>query len=404
MSLKFYYKDEINIEGGITMMKFYYDESEHSRKINDSTILASQYYDNFVTAIVGWDEKNELQIQSKYFSFEEKHKLRKSKGEIKSNTLKPKNLEHGFASSDSNTIFFLADFFSVFDENLYLYFSVNSKLEYIVKQLLIGYNKMGYIDTTAFVYVVSKAINIYKPEKVIRAIYDNDSKLKNLFIEFFEERIEENKKNSLLKSKEISSFEICVKILKRINRYIRINWDYHFSFIGFTKYLDEQKQDVKSVNLIIDKEGDGKTLEAARNVGFINASEEESSDYFGIRIADMVAGLLAKLQKSIRRSLTYGNLEDTQTKKLLPVEWFDINDKQLNLYKKLNYIITKLNDVWYKSFSGVYADDLAALVIIVNYFSKFETVEKLKKINAIEHQERINTLIIEKIKDHLGEG
>ena len=29
--------------------KFYYDESEHSRKINYNTVTAPNYYDNFVT-------------------------------------------------------------------------------------------------------------------------------------------------------------------------------------------------------------------------------------------------------------------------------------------------------------------------------------------------------------------
>ena len=37
--------------------KFYYDESEHSRKINYNTVTAPNYYDNFVTVIVGWSKE-----------------------------------------------------------------------------------------------------------------------------------------------------------------------------------------------------------------------------------------------------------------------------------------------------------------------------------------------------------
>lgn len=41
--------------------QFYYDETEHSRKINFNTVSAENYYDNFVTMIVGWSsEKNEI--------------------------------------------------------------------------------------------------------------------------------------------------------------------------------------------------------------------------------------------------------------------------------------------------------------------------------------------------------
>lgn len=37
--------------------KFYYDESEHSRKINYNTVTAPNYYDNFVTVVVGGRKK-----------------------------------------------------------------------------------------------------------------------------------------------------------------------------------------------------------------------------------------------------------------------------------------------------------------------------------------------------------
>ena len=37
--------------------KFYYDESEHSRKINYNTVTAPNYYDNFVTVVVGWSKE-----------------------------------------------------------------------------------------------------------------------------------------------------------------------------------------------------------------------------------------------------------------------------------------------------------------------------------------------------------
>lgn len=38
---------------------FYYDETEHSRKINFKTITADNYYDSFITAIVGWNDNME---------------------------------------------------------------------------------------------------------------------------------------------------------------------------------------------------------------------------------------------------------------------------------------------------------------------------------------------------------
>ena len=34
--------------------QFYYDETEHSRVINQNTISAENFYDNFISVIVGW--------------------------------------------------------------------------------------------------------------------------------------------------------------------------------------------------------------------------------------------------------------------------------------------------------------------------------------------------------------
>ena len=50
---------------------FYYDESEHSRSIGFDTVTAENFYDNFITIIVGWKSENEREIQDRYYSFEE---------------------------------------------------------------------------------------------------------------------------------------------------------------------------------------------------------------------------------------------------------------------------------------------------------------------------------------------
>ena len=118
---------------------FYYDETEHSRKINYNTLSASNYYDNFVTLIVGWSsEKNE--ILQRHAAFEEKYDDRKDRnGEIKSTMFQQKQFRHGFASLNKQNAKFVSDFLSLFDENSHIYFSVGSKIEYLVLQLFHGY-------------------------------------------------------------------------------------------------------------------------------------------------------------------------------------------------------------------------------------------------------------------------
>lgn len=50
---------------------FFYDETEHSRKINYETVTANNYYDNFITGIVGWKAEDE--------SLNERYKIMRNK-------------------------------------------------------------------------------------------------------------------------------------------------------------------------------------------------------------------------------------------------------------------------------------------------------------------------------------
>ena len=71
------------------MYHFFYDETEHSRKINYQTITASNYYDNFISVIVGWLSEDEDRIKDRYLGFETKYEFRKVNGELKSQTMPP---------------------------------------------------------------------------------------------------------------------------------------------------------------------------------------------------------------------------------------------------------------------------------------------------------------------------
>ena len=103
---------------------FFYDETEHSRKINYQTVTASNYYDNFISTIVGWISADESDIVERYLAFEAKYDYRKKSGELKSQTMRTRDLQIGFASLNKNTIGFYEDFISLIDERIVIYFSV----------------------------------------------------------------------------------------------------------------------------------------------------------------------------------------------------------------------------------------------------------------------------------------
>lgn len=141
---------------------FYYDESEHSRKINYQTIQQENYYDNFITSIVGWKKEKNKELEGKYIDFENKYDERKSKGELKSTTIKPKQLKYGFSSLGKDNVEFVNDFFDLFNEEIYVYFSVNSKIEYIILQLFRNYENSMFINADSMKYSIIKAIVLYR--------------------------------------------------------------------------------------------------------------------------------------------------------------------------------------------------------------------------------------------------
>ena len=381
---------------------FYYDETEHSRKINNKTISSSNYYDNFITAIVGWNNELENEIIEHYTAFENKYSERKNKlGELKSTTIRQNQFQYGFASLNSNNIEFISDLLNIFDENVHFYFSVSSKIEYIILQLFSDYKNCFMFDADAMKYTITKALMEYQPKEVIDVLYESPNDFVECLKDFFDKRIEVNKKNTKLKEKEIEAFKQVLIVLDNISVIPDIEWKYWMPFDGFVKYLNEKNIDRYS--LILDKEGkenqDSNTIIAAREIGIDNVTEGDSKDYVGLRIADMIAGIIAKLLKALRSATKYTTYEETTTKKLLDKNWFYINDSQLSLYKKLYKIICVWDSAWYKSYAGIYSDDLIKLIALLSYMNTFNSVDEIKK-DIDMHGEYYNSFACNMLEDH----
>ena len=168
---------------------FCYDETEHSRKINYETVTAPNYRDNFITGIVGWKEEENECVSERYLTFELKYGYRKKDGELKSITMKTKDFMLGFASLNKHTIEFYEDLISLFDEKIVIYFSVFSKIEYVISQLFINYHNAMFVNVDYMKYSIIKAINVYRPQKVIEAIYKEPWLFVNELRSFLVDRI-----------------------------------------------------------------------------------------------------------------------------------------------------------------------------------------------------------------------
>lgn len=346
--------------------KFYYDESEHSRKLNLKTLTADEFYDGFVAVVVGWDETDESDIEKAYLDFEQKYRSPGSK-ELKSTVLPKKQLEFGFRSLTKANARLVSDLLNLLsDERIHVYLFYSSKVERLLIQLIARYRRNPHINTDLLLYSLTKLLVQYRPQNVVGALYGDPDKLLDELRSFLDERIERNEANPELKWTET---EQCARIrafLDEVDPIEILDWCYEPPFDGFARYLGERWDRIDGWDLSIDCEE--KTAGAARRCGFDAVRQVDSLDSFGVRMADMLAGVVAKLMKAIRHELTYDSSDDELRKNLFNDRWFDIDDARLGLYKKLRQVLLVNDNSWYKVYAGVYSDDLVVMISLLNFF------------------------------------
>lgn len=398
----------------MTEYNFFYDESEHSRKINYTTVNSNNFYANFTTAIIGWKISNERAIQQKWNNFDKKWSNRKkqvkhhsedleqqNKSEFKSSTISNKTLKNGFASLKNDSLKFIEDFLNLFDDDMYVYYCVTSKIQYICQQVLnVLLVPQIYIEpygVKEFTYSLTKAISQYKPSKVEKTLLSENfdiSKFIEAVCDFLQEKIEMDEQNVKLKHLEISTYITMYEYfscltdeqIHEADNVIDKNWKYDNAFRGFKRYLEEQK--INDYLLVIDKENN--TLNTARqSLDKDKCIEMNSEDYFGIQMVDLFVGLITKLMRAIRKELAYNSKDDAIKKHLLNSKWFELNDTQLEMYHKLYVILTKYKNSFYKTYASIYSDDFVYLISLLEELYGFKSIKEMEE-GKKDISERIN--------------
>ena len=367
---------------------FFYDESEHSRSITKETITADNFSNDFIAAIIGYKDENSKSVESKYQRIESKYKTYYSVDELKSSIIKKAKYVNGFRTFKDKDIEFIYVFLSfLFDNKLELYITVQNKIEYVVNQLLSSYKNSLLVDADVLRYSVTKIINLYKPEKVIESIYANDGSFITKLRDFLNLLLKQNQKNNSKKSENEAIKQMLIILDDYEDNFI-INWDYRTSFEGFKLFA--QEKNIKNYTLIIDKEGNGKTLNAAIQESISNASEQDSKNTIGIRITDIIAGIVSRFIISINNALAYKNMQDGSNLKFLDDKWFLIDEKRFECYKLLKKVIVDLNSTWYKTYCTNYSDNFLYFICLINYFDSYDSFDKYQKISIDDHKYKVN--------------
>lgn len=287
-------------------------------------------------------------MAARYSVFENKY-LSPSAKELKSTVLKKSHFKYGFKSLSQNNARLINDFLDMFDDSTYVYCAFSSKAEWLVDKLFGQYQNNPSFNADSLKYSLAKLLVQYRPIEVVESSYRSPDDLLFVLRGFLRKRIELDKANLELKHTEIDQCQLLLNVIDCVEPLENYEWEYHSTLSGFALYLSEHNE-VENYRLVIDREEN--TRIAAEQLGFSGVRQADSTECFGIRMADMLVGIVTKLMKAIRDEQTYQSQEVELKKKLFDNEWFKLNDERLALYKKLRRVLIQYDQCWYKFYAS----------------------------------------------------
>lgn len=372
----------------MTKLNFYYDESNHDRRLSTKTLNDPNFGKEFTTAIIGFSDEDKAILESKFYELKA---LRKNKSdldqELKGNkTFKTKSLEYGFHSLTKNNITFVNDFIDLFTENIYVYIGSFNKMETIIHRILPSDIFTPGSDRNHLRYSIAKYLEDYFPKSLINEL----EKPSRRFVIHLKNSIESklNELEALFKSNpekyghKISQIEAYTNIVDNLKsevstRTIETHWDHTQPFYGFNKFLSDLN--ISDYSLTLDKGSNSKTV--AKKAGLKNVDEDDSENSIGIQIADLLVALISKLESALNNDLQLKIASNDHTFNNINLKWFDLNQDQFNLYVKLNDILSKFNFSQFKLSTSMNSSSLTYLYVLINTIGNYKSFENYKSIN-----------------------
>lgn len=384
---------------------FFFDESFHSREINKKTIEDKEFFDNYVITGIGCLKRDLHKNEILYAQFEERFKKLFSineNDELKSKIVKKEQYKYGIKSFNKKSLELYKVFWKLMNQSDYIYYiCAISKLEYILTQF--NYNIWGVRDYSSFVYSIVKAVNVYRPKEVLKALFEENDLLLGELVKFLRRKISENENNPI-KVHENISFKECITILEEINgENINLKWKYNNIFIGFKKFVNELE--LNNVRVVIDKEGNpnNNTAKACKKEGFKNVIETDSKKNITLRCTDLMCGFISKMMRAIYEDTKTTDDEEYKERKILNKNWFEINEEQFWLYKDIAKYFKKYSKYYWSTYISIYFDSFFQFIDLIYYFDMFENFEKFNSMDSNKHRERYNGLIINHIYEKFKE-
>lgn len=377
---------------------FYFDESFHDRRISRGSLQSNDYFNSYISVGIGIKTYMIDKVSRKYDLFEGKFEEKFTVKELKSLIVSEKHYKYGISTFNDLEVGLYSEFFDFLLNNRILYYIyICDKFEYLLRQCEL--KGSPDLNIQAVIYSITKVINVYRPEKVILDVLNNDANfLKDL--KFF--CINQIKFNGDIELKKLEN-DVLSNVIKYIDIFkpskIIFDFDYRATFFGLK--LFQKETTISKINVFLDKEGTGKICECAKNVGYTDAIEVDSKESYGARISDMISGFISRMMRALYDDTKNDPSVPYNKKHYLNEKWFIIKEKQFNLYKIIAKYINMEEDIFYATFISIYFDLFVEFIGLIKYFDQYTTYEEYSRITHEEHYKNGNLIILSLVSNSI---
>lgn len=407
---------------------FYFDETFHDRKITiDSAgmlnIFAEDKNDSYIGVFWGYENNKELLVNSQLQALEQKYieRFGLSK-EFKSTVIGRKNFNLGIRSFNKDTYDYYNDFFEILEgvESI-IHVNVVSKVELLVRNIFDMKNieQMPYANVDSFYYSITKFILTYHSPQLLQALYraTKDGKGK-----VFQKELLNHLEKVIMaligikrKEREVPAL---IQLRMLVSQYSfdnliseKYNFVYFQNFAGLIKLLYEKGISFRDVNVVIDTED--KTYRTAIRFPFKDVKQVDSTESIQVRVADQLCGFIGRMMyalmsdRSIKEDsvvdIRYLKDNDLVRKHLLSTEWFELQEKHFNLYKRIYKVLILQQEAYWAAMTWSYADQVVMFYSFIRYMASYETFEDFKQHTSERHAEYYNSMCCADLERHFAE-
>ncbi|MFP5453064.1 hypothetical protein [Parvimonas sp. G1604] len=364
---------------------------------------------SYVANVIQINEEDYKSIENEYTKIVEEYlnsrtQLRDSlqnKGrELKGADLLKNNFDYGIASMSERELNFYINLL-----NLLLKYDVHNLLFMISKMSIITSSRLQnyfyYIGSNTRIspfivkYIITKYAEIEASKEVIEAFLDKNISTYYLLklIRQDMKSIVQNNKNNTRMFKQITSYR---EIIEMINHTLNdsakleepelsLSFDWKKVKWAFDLWITERKfKNIKDDIILFLDEGIPKNIFEDLNFYKIN-DNCNSKSHIGLQITDMIVVICGKLISKLNEDVMY-DFENPKKRVLVAKNYFELNEKQFNLVKKLyEFIINRKSK--YHFMNDSYFDESVLLQTYLEYIASYEKYDNYIKFERINHPE-----------------